>query len=282
MSSTGNGTIRTPNAGTGNRAVAKRSKIAVAHPAGQEPLNSSYFPGQHQSIRFETMQRRSLYKYYSDQRWADDFLNGKLLFRSLSYFRDYEDKQVREDQKEGTSVFRLSGGLVINNLTQGTTFVAPEWGFESSAKHEEIFVFCLSRSHTEERRRRFNAVACVEILNIGAFCRRVEAALPPGATFPAQAGRPPQIGHRVTYYPETQSGPRWALPEMIATSKLDAYAWQDEFRLVFSLTDALGFEKVQTRLVHRNNPREAAKPAEHHCYEVSAQSMRDICRLHKF
>ena len=229
------------------------------------------------------MQRHSLYKYYSDQRWADDFLDGKLLFRSLAYFRDYEDKQVREDQKEGTSVFRPAGGLVINNLTQGKTFVAPEWGFESSAKHEEIFVFCLSRSLTDERRRRFNAVACVEILNIGAFCRRIEAALPPGATFPAQSGRPPRIGHRVTYYPETQSGsPRWALPEMIAMSKLDTYAWQDEFRLVFSLTDALSFEKVDVRLVHQNNPKDPPKPAEHHSYEVSAQNLRDICRLHDF
>jgi hypothetical protein len=229
------------------------------------------------------MQRRSLYKYYSDHRWADDFLDGKLLFRSLAYFRDYEDKEVREDQKEGTSVFRPAGGLVINNLTQGTTFVAREWGFESSAKHEEIFVFCLSRSHTEERRRKFNAVACVEILNTGAFCRRIEAALPHGATFPARAGRPLRIGHRVTYYPEIESGsPRWALPEMIALSKLDSYAWQDEFRLVFSPTDALSFEKVETRLVHKNHPREPPKPAEHHCYEVSAQNLRDICRLHRF
>ena len=63
------------------------------------------------------------------------------------------------------------------------------------------------------------------------------------------------------YYRETEGGkPRWALPEVIATSKLDSYAWQDEFRLVFSLTDALEFENVNTRLVHRNNAREAPKP----------------------
>jgi hypothetical protein len=36
---------------------------------------------------------------------------------------------------------------------------------------------------------------------------------------------------------------------MIATSKLDRYAWQDEYRLIFSFTDALSFEKVNTRLV---------------------------------
>jgi hypothetical protein len=87
----------------------------------------------------------------------------------------------------------------------------------------------------------------------------------------------------VEYYRETEGGnPRWALPEAIATSKLDSYAWQDEFRLVFCLTDALEFQNVNTRLVHRNNAREAPKPAEHHFYHVKAQSLRDICRLREF
>jgi hypothetical protein len=72
------------------------------------------------------------------------------------------------------------------------------------------------------------------------------------------------------------------LPEVIATSKLDSYAWQDEYRLVFSLTDALEFENVNTSLVHRNNAREAPKPAEHHSYHVKAQSLRGICLLHEF
>lgn len=40
-----------------------------------------------------------------------------------------------------------------------------------------------------------------------------------------------------------------ALPDLRATSKPDGYDWQDEFRLVFSLTDALTFENVLTRVV---------------------------------
>ena len=68
---------------------------------------------------------------------------------------------------------------------------------------------------------------------------------------------------------------------MIATSKLDSYAWQDEFRLVFSLTDALGFENVAVCLKH-GNARKPRNQAEHHCYPLSAGSLRDICRLHEF
>jgi hypothetical protein len=229
------------------------------------------------------MRRRSLYKYYSERKWAEEFLDGKLLFRSLAYFRDYEDKSVREDQNEGAALFRPEGGLIVNNLTQGKRFILADHAFVSGAKQEEIFVFCTSRSDTDELRQRFKAVACVEILNIGTFCSRIEGALPPAARFPGRAGRPARIGRRVEYYRETEGGkPRWALPDVIATSKLDSYAWQDEFRLVFSLTDALEFENVNTPLVHRKNAREAPKPGEHHSCHVKAQSLRDICRLREF
>lgn len=225
--------------------------------------------------------RHSLYKYYSERKWADAFLDGELLFRSLSYFRDFEDKNVRQDQNEGTAIFRPEGGLIVNNLTQGTTFTLPGRSFESAANQEEIFVFCASRSLTDELRKRFGAVVCVEILNIGSFCARIEAALPPKATFPGRRGRT-RIGQRVEYYQEAEGGNRrWALPDVIAASKFDSYAWQDEFRLVFSLTDALEFEKVDVRVV-QNSGSKSPNQAEHHCYPVSAGSLHDICRLHEF
>ncbi len=217
--------------------------------------------------------RHSLYKYYSKRKWAEAFLDGELLFRSLSYFRDYEDRDVRGDRNEGTAIFRPAGGLVVTNHTQGKTFTLPNHAFRSTAAQEEIFVFCASRSLTEELRERFTAAVCVEILNIKALCTRVQEALPPTATF---------RGQRVEYYKETEGGsPRWALPDMIATSKLDSYAWQDEYRFVFCLTDALGFENAAYSLAPDSvggDPR----PAEHHEYRVRARSLRDICRLREF
>src|SRR5882762_3730947 len=110
------------------------------------------------------MRRRSLYKYFTERKWADAFLQGEVLFRSLAYFRDYEDECVRKDKKEGTAVFRPSDGLIINDQTQGRTFTLPGFAFESTANQEEILVFCASRSLTDELRRRFEAVVCVEIL----------------------------------------------------------------------------------------------------------------------
>src|ERR1700674_3534425 len=164
----------------------------------------------------------SLYKYFTERKWAEAFLDGQVLFRSLAYFRDYEDKEVRGDQNEGTAIFHPEGGLIVNNITQGKTFTLPRHAFKSAAKQDEIFVFCASRSPTDECRKRFKAVVCVEILNIKMLCERIEAALPSKATF---------RGQRVEYYQESEEGnSRWALPDKIAISKLDSYAWQHEYR----------------------------------------------------
>ncbi len=227
------------------------------------------------------MRRRSPYKYFRERKWAECFLDGSILFRSLAYFRDYEDGNVREDRNEGTAVFRPADGLITNNVTRGTTFTLPNSASESAAKQEEIFVFCMSRSLTDELRETFEASVVAEILDIPAFCRRVTETLPVKATFPGPNGKT-RIGHRVKYYGETEgSAPRWALPDMIATSKLDTYTWQDEFRLVFTLTDAFAFENVDTRLV-QGNPSEAVNPSEHRTFQVKITNLREICRLHEF
>jgi hypothetical protein len=222
-----------------------------------------------------------VYKYFSEARWAQAFLLGELRFRSLSYFRDLEDNNVREDPDEGTALYRPQGGLPVNNVTQGRSFNLAGHALESTAKQEEIFVYCTSRSLTQELWDRFGAVACVEILDVPKFCARIEAALRRTATFPGRPGRT-RIGRRVDYYHETDNcNPRWALPDVIATSKFDDYAWQHEFRLVFSLTDALGCEKVDLRLV-RDRARKERNAAEHRVFDVTVPNgLADICRLHE-
>jgi hypothetical protein len=153
--------------------------------------------------------------------------------------------------------------------------------FKSTANQAEILVFCLSRSLTDRLRDSFKAAVCIEILDVKEFCARIEAALPSNATFPGKPGRT-RIGQRVEYYKESDDcNPRWALPDLIAATKQDAYSWQDEYRLVFSFTDALGFEKTDMRLV-RDGGNDLQKPAEHCQYLLKARSLRDICRLHNF
>ena len=40
------------------------------------------------------MRRRNLYKYFSEHKWAEAFINGEVLFRSWSYSRGYEDNNA--------------------------------------------------------------------------------------------------------------------------------------------------------------------------------------------
>jgi hypothetical protein len=58
----------------------------------------------------------SLFRYFS-ARNAEAFIErGEVLFRSLSYFRDYEDAGVRSDEHEGTLVHLPTAGLKVNKV----------------------------------------------------------------------------------------------------------------------------------------------------------------------
>ena len=214
-----------------------------------------------------------LFKYYTERQWAERFMDGELLCRALSYFCDYEDG-IRGDLNEGKSIFRPQAGLVIKNQTRGTTFTLAEGAFEADVKRDEIFVFCLSGVLSTGLARQFTAQACVEVRDRQVLCDRVKAALPAEATVFA---RP------VDYYNVPDAvGPRWALPELIATSKVvsDDYQMQDEFRVVFSTTDALEFEKVSLRLVLGR--RDRARSDTHPSLTLNVGSLSDICVLHTF
>jgi hypothetical protein len=220
-----------------------------------------------------------LFRYYAEPKWADDFLDGRMRFWSLSYFRDREDKSVRGDPNEGTGIFAPEGGLEVSNHTQRTRFNMPAHALTSQAVCDEIFVFCTSRTLSSRLWDEFGALVCIEITDVPAFCSRVAAALPEGARFPGRPGRE-RLGQRVDYYQTSDAvGTRWALPDRIALSKLRTFAWQDEFRLVFSTSGALDFQNVTLTL----EPRDAAPPlgaAGHPHRDIAAASLRDICQVH--
>jgi len=222
---------------------------------------------------------RSLFKYYDDRRWADGLMEGRLRFQTLARFRNWEEQQVRGDRHEGTSLFAPEQGLEVTNFTQRRKFVMPAHRFASAAKQDEIFVFCLSRTLARRLWDGFGAVACVEILDVPAFGTRVTAGLPTPFHLQGKPGRQ-RIGGRVDYYRASDPpGARWALPDLIALSKVEDYRWQDEFRLLFSQTDALGFENVSLSLA----PPETAtpkQPASREPFDLAIAALWGICRLH--
>ena len=224
--------------------------------------------------------QRSLFKYYAERKWTEAFLDGRFRFWSLAYFRDLEDNGVRGDANEGTGIFHPDGGLQVMNKTQRRSFTLPSHAFTSTARCDEIFVFCMSRVFSVALWDEFGSVMCVEIADIPAFCRRVASRLPANARFPGRPGRE-RIGQRVEYYDASDAADtRWALPDRIALSKLAEFARQEEFRLVFSTTGALDFENVALELQPADAP-PAASASRHAPYDVDVGSLRDICRVHE-
>ena len=217
--------------------------------------------------------KHSRYKYFSKLEHASQFMAGKVYHQTLAFFRDYEDKSAKQiigDEFESTRIFRPVDGPQVNNQTQGTHGPL-QMGFESSARAGEIYVFCVSFAFTDEMKKEFAAVACVEIQNPLKFIQRWLAKLPDGAS---------HFAKKVDYYRQDH-GPDnvWPQPHLIATTKLERFAYQQEYRFGFSTTGALEFGQTTQQLVDRR-ARPAPKPDEHHHWTLELGDLRDICTLH--
>jgi hypothetical protein len=220
----------------------------------------------------------SLYKYLPEEH-VDDFVHkGVVLFRSLSYFRDYEDAQIRGDEFEGTKLYRPQNGLEVTITATQQKVVLHNYSFESAANEDEIFVFCLSTVLSADLATQFKASACVEILNPGKLIAGVRAAL---LRRPSIKSKIPVYGE-VKYY--TQDEPPivdWALPEKITMSKLDSYIPQQEYRIAFSVNGAFHIENTRHRFVSPGK-RVALKSSSHPQQLFKLGSLAQICKVHRF
>jgi hypothetical protein len=211
-------------------------------------------------------------------RWGEAFMHGDLRFKSLSYYQQIEDGAIRGDTNEGSVSMQPEAGLIIHNQTQRCTQIIPAGAVRASTKSDEIFILCASNCMKDELRARFEAECCVEIRSVAAFCSRVRAELPVGATL---------IPRAVTYYSmKEEMGIRWAFPDKITSEKIECYSWQDEYRFAFSVTGALDFGKTSQQLqIPAPGTTDLPKPLiipEPREYDMVTRSLRDICRLHIF
>lgn len=211
-----------------------------------------------------------LFKFYNEQRWAERFVAGEILCWSVSYYRDLES-EVRGDRNEGSSEYRPPGGLVINNITRGTSFCLPGTAMFSAVKQDEIFAFCMSTSSEAVVANQLGNTFA-EVRDGPEFVRRFRYALPTGARFFSRA---------VEYYDAAEPpDARWAVPEFISTAKQRSptYISQAEYRLVFSLTDALEFEKVAVNLI-AGMSQPTQRRAHYPSYALKIGDLSDICVL---
>ena len=69
--------------------------------------------------------KHSRFKYFSELRHAEQFLDGKVFCQTAAFFRDYEDAQAKQiigDEYEGARLYRSLNGLEINNLTRNNAY----------------------------------------------------------------------------------------------------------------------------------------------------------------
>ncbi len=219
------------------------------------------------------------FKYFSELDWAEQFLEGRMFCRTAAFFRDYEDAEAQQiigDEYEGTRLYRPLNGLEVNNLTRNYSQNLKA-GMECITKAHEIYIFCVSLSFTEALKKEFKAVACAEIYDPREFSNRWRKALPEEAK---KDGK--YVSRTVGYYrPEDVPGNVWALPDLITTTKLKRFEYQNEYRFAYTTTDAFAFENCSYQIVDRKE-RPLPKPEEHHDQTLELGDLRDICRIHEF
>lgn len=222
----------------------------------------------------------SIYKYLP-QRYEDGFVKrGEVLFRALSYFHDLESADGRADAYEGTRRFRPREGLEVNNITSGQKFNLPEsFSLESTAKTDDIFVFCTSTLLSEALAREFKAAICIEIVEEIKFISRLRDAL-----IRRPRVRPPKtLLHAPVNYYDSADPPivDWALPDRIAMSKPIPFAYQLEYRFAFCVNDAFRVEnttQIITTQKRTANVRVTPYPQE----LLVLGSLRKLVRVHRF
>lgn len=220
---------------------------------------------------------RPLIRYFSEKN-ARAFLDrGEVLLHSLSYFRDYEDEGVRADEYEGTLVHLPHDGLRVKLAGSGEEVAIP-YTFESTAREDDIFVYCMSTELSTEIAKRFKADIAVEIIEPVKFLSRMRSAMALRSRLRVEK----LVYDEVKYY-ERHEPPivDWALPERIAMRKPKLFEWQKEYRFAVPIGDAFGVENVQVKLVPINTQRIHRVQA-YPSILLKLGSLSSMCRLHRF
>ena len=179
-----------------------------------------------------------LYKYTPQQYVLDFIENGTILFRNLTSFRQMEHL-ARGDVREGCHVDSPSNDVIMTHVKTGRQITGP-FSMRTDVNGEKVFVFCMSRTYTENLCASFNSGACIVITDPREFIRRCDVAIK-RLLFIERVGC---VAGSVEYYSFNKS-PRLSIEDSlnIPFLKADAFAEQQEFRLCFGKKKAFELRK---------------------------------------
>lgn len=215
-----------------------------------------------------------LYKYLPSKYVNSVVRKGNLLFRNLSYFRQYEDNR-RGDPLEGFHQDNPDNDITIKNLSTGKV-IKGDFSFLNSTNTDLIHIFCLSKKLDSNLYVEFKADACIEIIDVVEFLRRTMFAVKRLLSAHSNG----LLFGSVKYYIENApAGFDIKNPKNLSFAKGIHYQHQEEFRLVFGSQRA--FNLTQQIVVNQSYDfiGEAKKgaPKEKH---VKIGSIEDIVSIH--
>lgn len=198
------------------------------------------------------------------------------MLHALSYFRDLEEDGVRADPHEGTLVHLPAEGLRVNLMKSGETISVP-YRLESTAREDDILVYCMSTKLSSGIAARFKTSVAVEIREPVRFLGKLRSALSLRRRL-----RVSKLAHEAVRYYDWHEPPivDWALPDRIAMRKPRSFDWQGEYRFVVPVGDAFRVENVAVKLVPIHE-RRAIRVSEHPKLLVKLGSLSSICRVHE-
>jgi hypothetical protein len=219
-----------------------------------------------------------LFKYVSEERFAQSLIErGEVFMQTLANFRGYEDNDVRRDPDDGRLRYQPLEGLPINFEGKEPTEPWKGWRLTSSVKEEDVYVYCLSTEKSAQLAKRFESPFCVEIYNPTSFVGRIRRSV----RLRSQLERRQLYFGSVDYRSlEVVPTIDWALPEKIALIKPEAWAWQNEFRIVVGKKDAFDVENV--RMTLETGLPNSAPINNHPPLMLSLGDLSRHSRMHKF
>lgn len=188
-----------------------------------------------------------VYKFFSQKAHAESFIAGRLRFSSLSHFRSLEAEEGgRGDYRDGVLTYKTEAGLDLT-FQDGRTLKF-DGSFISLPRHD-IFILCSSNQLSPVIAEHFGRY-CVEIDSevLNARLRRRANAT---TRFDYEKLVSSSVDYRAN---NTPPGVDWALPERLALTKPESFAWQDEYRIAIPTRDAFTTEAVELLLHAGDEP----------------------------
>jgi hypothetical protein len=185
-----------------------------------------------------------LYKYLPSKWLRAVVGDGQLLFRNLTYFRQCEDRQ-RGDPLEAHHRDNPSNGAQLTVVSSGK-IIRGSFSFLNSVDSDLIYAFCLSKTCSRRLLAEFDSNACIEIMDVEEFVRRVQRAvirLPSTHNWGLLHGD-------ARYYADNEAATfNVKNPRDVIFAKSACFTYQDEYRLAFGTRKA--FRLKQTIIDNR-------------------------------